>query len=191
MDKSSQEIATVNTKATYGKRKKITGTRKITYLATLVALSLAFKLVGQVFNFGSYKFTPVYIGWMLAAISMGPLGGAANAFITDLIGTLILQTGGFPQPMILLSNTLFGFIVGLAFKIPKIDARLRLLIGTAAALLTCTLGISTYTLAEFYMQPFWVQFVTRLTFQAPIVVLCAVIVGFLFPVMRKLGLMDS
>ena len=41
MDKSSQEIATVDTKAQYGTRKKIDGTRKITYKAILVAMAMA------------------------------------------------------------------------------------------------------------------------------------------------------
>ena len=189
MNKSSQEIATVNTPTEYGKRKKISGTRSITYQATLVAMALALKIVGQVFQFGSYKFTFVYFPWIVAAIVMGPLRGAAVVCITDLIGTLILQTGGLPLPLILLSNTLFGFFMGCAFKIPKLDARLQLLIGLIVVTFVCTLGISTAALADLYATPFKVLFVTRLTFQVPVIAINALLVGFSFPLLRKLKLM--
>lgn len=190
MNKRSQEIATVNTEENYGKRKKIEGTRRITYKATLVALSMALKLIGQLFTFGSYKITFVYLPWIISSIAMGPLGGAAVIFITDLLGTLILQTGGFPVPLILLSNTLFGLLMGAAFKIPRLDPKIKLLIGTVACVTVCTLGISSYALAGLYSMPFKVQFITRLTFQVPVVALNVVIVGFLFPLLKKLGLMD-
>lgn len=188
MDKSSQEIATVNTKANYG-AKKIDGTRRITYRAVLVAIALMLKLVGQVFQFGSFKITFVYLPWIISAIAMGPLGGMAVVFITDLIGTFILSTGGLPLPLILLSNALFGLIMGLAFKIPKIDPRLKLLIGTVAVIFVCTLGISAYALARIYVMPYSVQFFIRLTTQVPIVILNSLIVGFMFPLLKKLGFM--
>ena len=53
----------------------------------------------------------------------------------------------------------------------------------------CTLGISTAALADLYAMPYSVLFVDRLLFQVPVLVLNAVIVAFLFPVVRKLGLM--
>ncbi len=189
MDKSSQEIATVDTKAEYGSKKKLKSTQKITYQATLVALALILKLVGQVFQFGSYKITFVYIPWILAAVIMGPFRAAAVISLTDFIGTFVVQTGGMPLPIILLSNTLFGFIMGWIFKIPKLGARLKLLIGTVIVTFVCTLGISTAALADLYAMPFSVLFVDRLLFQVPVLVLNAVIVAFLFPVVRKLGLM--
>ncbi|MDE6201489.1 MAG: folate family ECF transporter S component [Clostridiales bacterium] len=190
MDKSSQEIATVDNKAHLGKRKKIDGTRRITYRAVLVALALVLKLVGQVLQFGSFKITFVYMPWIISAIAMGPLGGMTVVFLTDLIGTFILSTGGFPLPLLVLSNALMGLLMGLAFKIPKIDPRLKLLIGTVAITLICTLGISTFELARVYGLPFKVEFVIRLSTQVPVLVLNAVIVGFLLPLLKKLGLMD-
>ena len=155
MDKSSQEIATVNTKAEYGTAKKrLNPTKRITYLATLVAASLAFKLLGQVLTFGGFKITIVYIPWILSALVMGPIGGMTVCFATDVIGTLILPTTGLPLPLIVVSNSLFGLIMGLAFKIPKLNLRLKTLIGTAVVICVCTLGLSTYALADFYNMPF-------------------------------------
>ena len=140
MDKSSQEIATVNTKAEYGTAKKrLNPTKRITYLATLVAAALAFKLLGQVLTFGGSKITIVYIPWILSALVMGPIGGMTVCFATDVIGTLILPTAGLPLPLLVVSNALFGLIMGLAFKIPKLNLRLKTLIGTAVVICVCTL----------------------------------------------------
>ena len=191
MDKSSQEIATVNTKAEYGTAKKrLNPTKRITYLATLVAASLAFKLLGQVLTFGGSKITIVYIPWILSALVMGPIGGMTVCFATDVIGTLILPTVGLPLPLLVVSNALFGLIMGLAFKIPKLNLRLKTLIGTAVVICVCTLGLSTYALADFYNIPFWVQFVKRIS-QAVMVAVNAAATVFLFPAIKKLGLMDK
>lgn len=191
MDKSSQEIATVNTKAEYGTAKKrLNPTKRITYLATLVAASLAFKLLGQVLTFGGSKITIVYIPWILSALVMGPIGGTTVCFATDVIGTFIMPTGGLPIPLLVVSNALFGLIMGLAFKIPKLNLRLKTLIGTAVVICVCTLGLSTYALADFYNIPFWVQFVKRIS-QAVMVAVNAAATVFLFPTIKKLGLMDK
>lgn len=191
MDKSSQEIATVNTKAEYGTAKKrLNPTKRITYLATLVAASLAFKLLGQVLTFGGSKITIVYIPWILSALVMGPIGGMTVCFATDVIGTLILPTAGLPLPLLVVSNALFGLIMGLAFKIPKLNLRLKTLIGTAVVICVCTLGLSTYALADFYNIPFWVQFVKRIS-QAVMVAVNAAATVFLFPTVKKLGLIDK
>ena len=176
MDKSSQEIATVNTKAEYGTAKKrLNPTKRITYLATLVAAALAFKLLGQVLTFGGSKITIVYIPWILSALVMGPIGGMTVCFATDVIGTLILPTAGLPLPLLVVSNALL---------------RLKTLIGTAVVICVCTLGLSTYALADFYNIPFWVQFVKRIS-QAVMVAVNAAATVFLFPTIKKLGLMDK
>lgn len=189
MNKGSQEIATVSTKAKYG-RKKLSTTKRITYLATLVAAALALKLAGQALTFGSLKITLTYIPWIIAGIVMGPLGGATVAFATDLVGTLILPSAlGLPMPLISLSNALFGFIMGLAFKIPKLDDRIKLVIGTVLVLSCCTLGLTTYQLARTYGVTYWQEFLVRLP-QAFMVVLCATATAFLFPLLKKLQLMQ-
>ena len=121
---------------------------------------------------------------------MGPIGGMTVCFATDVIGTLILPTAGLPLPLLVVSNALFGLIMGLAFKIPKLNLRLKTLIGTAVVICVCTLGLSTYALADFYNIPFWVQFVKRIS-QAVMVAVNAAATVFLFPTIKKLGLMDK
>ncbi|MDE7395760.1 MAG: folate family ECF transporter S component [Clostridiales bacterium] len=189
MNKGSQEIATANTKTFY-KRKKLSATKRITYLATLVAASLVFKLLGNMLNFGNTKISIVYIPWLLSGIIMGPLGGATVVFATDIIGQLIISTGGAPLPLIVISNALFGFLAGLIFKIPKLDNRLKLLIATIAVTCVCTLGLTTYALAEVYCVPFKVEFVLRLP-QALMVCVNAAVVAFLFPLLGKMGLVGG
>lgn len=189
MNRSSQEIATVSTKTFY-KRKKLNATKRITYLATLVAASLVFKLLGNMLNFGSTKISIVYIPWLLSGIIMGPFGGATVVFATDVIGQLIISTGGAPLPLIVLSNALFGFLPGLIFKIPKLDNRIKLLMTTVAVTFVCTLGLTTYALADIYCLPFRVEFVLRLP-QALMVWVNAAAVAFLFPLLGKMGLMDG
>ena len=189
MNDRSQEIATQSTKVYY-KRKKLTTTQLITYRATLVAMALAFKLLGNTFNFGSFKLTIVYIPWMLSGIVMGPIGGAIVAFSTDLVGQLIISTGGFPLPLTSVSNTLFGFLTGLVFLIPKLDNRIKLLISTVVVLCVCTLGIGTYALADLHETPYLVELVLRWP-QALMVCVNAAAVGCLFPLLGKMGLVGG
>lgn len=192
MNKRSQEIATVHTEANDGKtkKKKLTTTQRITYLATLVAASLVFKMLGNMLTFGTFRFSIVYIPWIISAIVLGPIGGLTVCFATDVIGTLIVPTGGAPVPLLIVSNALFGFSVGCAFKLPKLDDRLKLAISAVAAIVICTMGLSTYALAKLYYQPFFAQWVTRLP-QALVAGINFAVVGFLFPLLRKIGLMQD
>ena len=190
MNARSQEIATRTEKACY-KRKTLTSTRRITYLATLVAMALTFKLLGNWLTFGSLKFSIVYIPWMIAGMIMGPLGGATVAFATDILGQLILPAGGGGViPLIVLSNTLFGLISGLVFMAPKVDNRVKLVIATAAVITVCTMGLSTYALADFYKRPLSVQFVLRIP-QALIVCINAAAIAFTIPLLGKMGLLGG
>ena len=191
MNKSSQEIATVDTEASRGaQKKKFTTTQRITHLATLVAMALVFKLLGNVLTFGGFKITVVYIPWIISALVLGPLGGMTVCFATDLIGTLIVPTGGLPIPLLVLSNTLFGLIMGLCYTIPKLGLKLKTLIGTVSVLLVCTLGLSTLALSDLYHIPFWVMWTDRLIAQAPMVAVNAAAVVFLFPLLKKMKLIQ-
>ena len=193
MDKSSQEIATVNTKAGYGKRKKKIGTTKrITYLATLVAASLILKIAGGIFKTPTFSLSLAYIPWILSAIAMGPLGGAAVAGITDFLGAII--QGFAPNPILTLGCVCFGLIMGFVFKIPRLDARVKLLIGTLIVIPVCTLGINALGMTVYYasektVSSFFGYVVLRLP-QIPVVAVNAAATAFLFPLMRKLGLME-
>lgn len=193
MDKSSQEIATVNTKAEYGKSKKsLSTTKRITYLATLVAASLLLKIAGGIIKTPTFSLSLAYIPWILSAIAMGPLGGAAVAGITDFLGA-ILQ-GFAPNPILTVGCVAFGLIMGLVFKIPRMDARLKLLIGTLIVIPVSTLGFNALGMTLYYasektVATFFGYVVLRLP-QIPVVAVNAAATAFLFPVMRKLKLMD-
>ena len=71
MNKSSQEIATVDTEAKRGKQRKLTLTQRITYISMLIAGALVLKILGNLFQLLFFKVTFVYVPWILAAIAMG------------------------------------------------------------------------------------------------------------------------
>lgn len=187
MNKSSQEIATVDTEAKRGKQRKLTLTQRITYISMLIAGALVLKILGNLFQLLFFKVTFVYVPWILAAIAMGPLGGFTVAFATDLLGTLM--TGGLPNPILALACGMFGLIMGLAFKIPKLDPRVKLAIGTAIVIPVCTLGLWSMGMALYFTKhTFWGWMAMRPP-QVLVVLLNAAVTVFLFPVMRKKGLM--
>ena len=187
MNKSSQEIATVDTEAKQGKKRKLTTTQRITYIAMLIAASLVLKIIGNLFQLPFFKVTFVYVPWILAAIAMGTLGGLTVAFATDLLGTLV--SGGIPNPILALSCAAFGLIMGLVFKIPKLDPKLKILIGTAIVIPVCTFGLWSLGMALYFpTKTFWGWLAIRPP-QALVVALNSVITAFLFPIMRKKGLM--
>lgn len=192
MNKSSQEIATVHTEANTALQKKdLSATKRITYLATLIAASLVLKLVGQVLQTLSFKLTLVYVPWIIAAIAMGPVGGATVAFATDLLGTFVLPTGGAPNPILALSCALFGFIMGLAFKLPKLSPKWKLLIGTIIVIPVCTLGIWSWGMSLYYGKHTFFGWMATRGPQVAVVAVNAALTAFLFPLMKKIGLMKE
>ena len=62
----------------------------------------------------SLKLSFIYIPWILAAVTLGPVDGMFVACLSDLIGILVLPTTGTIIPLMTLSNTLFPLFVWLA-----------------------------------------------------------------------------
>lgn len=187
MNKRSQEIATANTDAKQ-KKKKFTATQRITYLAMLIAASLVLKIIGNLFQLPFFKVTFVYVPWIIAAISFGPIGGMTVAFATDLLGTIV--AGQVPNPILALGCALYGLIMGLIFKLPKLHPYVKLAVATAIIIPLCTLFIWSLGMAIYFpTKTFWGWFVLRAA-QVPVVVLNSVITAFLFPLLKKKKLMD-
>ena len=190
-EKSSQEIATVDVQqAKYGKRNKITATKRITYIATLVAASLVLKIASALIKTETVTLSFVYIPWIIAAIVLGPVGGFAVAAISDLLGAAI-QGYLPPNPILTLGCAMYGFIMGLVFKIPKIDPRLQIVIGMLIVIPVCTLGLNSLGIFMYYApQKTFTVFMTYVTarlLQIPVVVLNVAITTFFFPLLKKKG----
>lgn len=196
MSKTQQEIATPKV----CKQKKLTPTQKLTYIATLSAIALICKILGNYLQFGPIKITIVYIPWIVAGMVLGPFGGMAVSFATDILGTILVPTGGSILPLVVLSNTLFPVFPAIAwmlFKGNRFWAYPALIIGVALSALACTLGISTYGLYPLFKigsdgaaVPYLAFWLTRLT---QLIGLSVSVVGVLalVPVMRKLNLVPK
>jgi ECF transporter S component (folate family) len=168
---TQQEIAASN-----NVRKEVSSAAKrITYIATFTAITLMFKTLGNFLMIGeSLRISFTYFGWILAAVALGPIGGAAVGFITDVLGTFLAATGGGINPLITLGNTLFPLIVGLCYKyIPLRNKNIPIVIGTALAVVFCTMGINSAALYYMYgydaSMPFW-AYLAAFRYLQPLVV---------------------
>ena len=119
---------------------------------------------------------------------MGPLCGMTVALSTDLLGTFMM--GGVPNPILAFSCALFGLITGYVFMIPKLNPKIKLLIATVIVIPVCTFGVWSIGMATYYGgKTIFGWMATRIP-QAVVVALNSVAVAFMFPLMRKLGLME-
>ncbi len=192
---SQQEIATPATTSNLKKKPELSTTKRLAYVATFTALALIMKFISQ--TWGGYlqlfslKLSFIYIPWILAAVTLGPVDGMFVACLSDLIGILVLPTTGTIIPLMTLSNTLFPLFVWLAVRfIPIRHLYLKTVIGTCVSVLVCTLGLSTLALSLTYGTPFWAQLSLR--WMQPIVIAVnLVIVGGLLPLMKKLRLLPE
>ncbi len=180
MRNSQQEIATPE--ACKGKS-AITLTRRLTYIAVLVALSLILKMIGNVLTIVGFRVSFVYIPWILAGALLGPLGGAAVSFITDVLGTFI--AGQTPVPLLMLGNALYPIFPALACMLPLKNDYLKIVIGSCFSLLICTLGINTLGLALLYEQSFWFQLVTFRLPQIGVFAVNLTVIGVLYNVVKS------
>ncbi len=197
MSESSQEIATESAKnqnadtITISKKsKRLSGSKLITYTATLVALTLVLKIVGNMLDFGFIKITLTYTPWVISALTLGPMCFAVS-LITDILSVFIL--GQVFIPLVSVGNTLFPLIVWCALKLPLKHNSVKILIGLAIALLVCTWGINSYALYDFYYRSMgYVEFFISIRIMQPIIIgVNAVIILMVLPALEKLGLVKK
>lgn len=170
-------------------------TRRVTYMAVLIALAVVTKMFG--IDLPSGKVSLYYIPCYLAGAFFGPMFGFVTGSVGDLFGYII--KGGTPNPVMTIGNGLMGWIVGFVFMIlPKIRPEIRLIIGAYISMIVCTLGINTIGLAVMYGSPslnlvqnyfaqLWYGVIPRFIFQ-PIVITInlAISVGLYYVLKRYL-----
>jgi len=121
MKRHQQEIATPdnNNIDTVRSHKPIFGTTKwLTYAAVFTALAIVMKFLGQLLTLtDSFKITPIYAVWLIAAATLGPIGGGAVCGLSDLIGAIVIPQGAI-NPLLNLGCIMYGVIAGLCFKLP-------------------------------------------------------------------------
>ncbi|MBQ4049268.1 MAG: folate family ECF transporter S component [Clostridia bacterium] len=178
------------------KNKANVTTRYITYTASFAALSIICKMISNtistVLPVVQIKLSIVYIPWTISGIVLGPVGGVLSALLGDVIGQVLVPTGGSVLPLTLVSNSLFPLFPALMYRYSPIkNDYVNVAIGLFVSMLCCTLGIGTYSLYQAYYSEtqFGAYFLTRL-WQVPVLVLnCALIIS-LLPPLKRLGITE-
>ena len=208
MMKHQQEIATPTIckiadsdiapeKSCKEKNKTLSATRRITYLATLTALSLVLKAISNNLSDAlppTLKVSLSYLGWYISAAIMGPFGGGVVAAVTDILGQFTTVNFAPPNPILVAGNFLATVTFGLLFrKLPFKNVALRALVAVTASLLVGTLGLNSLGLYYMYysgMNYFAYIAAFRLT-QLPMAYLNMVIMLLLLPTCRRIGLLSD
>lgn len=195
MSNTQQEIATPINKVA----KKRTPTMTITYIAVLCAFCIVLKYLSNTFSISigeQFKISITYIGWFLSGIIAGPIGSFCTAVVSDLLGQVILPTGGAPNLIFTLGNGLGALAFSLCFHylpVGKPYSTIRSIVGTIvgalASALVATLGLNTFGIWFMYYQTvdYGAYFLTRLPQLVAVAVNTAVIIA-LIPALRKLKL---
>ena len=167
--RNQQEIATPDKKVATVRSL----TKTLTYLATLCALCILLKYISNLLSQGvplSFKISLSYVGWFSAAIIAGPTGGFGVAVISDLLGQLIMPTGGAPNPILLAGYGIATFVFGLIYHyLPLLKNKgfagkaVRAVLGAVAFALVGTLGLNTFGMWLYYYRSvdYLAFFVTR------------------------------
>ncbi|NCC88497.1 MAG: folate family ECF transporter S component, partial [Clostridia bacterium] len=124
-------------------------TKKIAYIAVLVAINVVLNFFSIDFGFAT-KLSFTYVPCFIAGIFMGPFAGFLVGAIGDGLGFLITPKGVW-LPLITLASGLIGLIPGILCS-PKI--KLHMLIKIAISLIVefvvCTAGLNTYAIYLVY-----------------------------------------
>lgn len=171
--------------------------KRLTYLATLTAISLVLKVISNSisqFVPPTFKVSFSYLGWYLSAAVMGPIGGAAVAAVTDVLGQFVIPSGGAPNPVLTLGNAAATMAFGLVFaKAPLKNAAARAAIAATVSLVIGTLGINS--LGLYYMYYAGTNYIVYLAgsrlAQVPIAYLNVVLFVLALPACRRIGLVDK
>ncbi|MCM1368625.1 MAG: folate family ECF transporter S component [Roseburia sp.] len=194
---NQQEIATPD-KRPYGVRSQqaiCNTTKRITYTAVLAALALIMKFVGQFMTLTpSFKLTLVYTVWLIAGATLGPLGGGAVCFISDVLGAIIFPTGAI-NPLLILGNTLYGVIAALVFRFTPGKAAVKFIASGIVCTLLCTCLINTAAIWYWYKYSetlTFLQYFVSFRIMQPLVALVNIAVTVaMIPLLKRIKLLPT
>ena len=205
---NQQEIATPDIKTNIRKVRSHTiafGTTKwLAYTAFFTALALMMKVIGQIGTLSDLaKITPIYAIWLIGAAVLGPIGGGAICFISDLTIALVFPMGVL-NPFITLVCTLYGVIAGLIFKIPLKSYAARFIIAGTVCAFLCTFTLDSLAIwgwCKYYLKlgsfmcggkngVFWIYMTSRL-FQLTVALANTVLTVAMIPILLKLKLLPK
>ncbi len=197
MINDQQEIATpdITQKNKVRSQKLEFGTTKwLTYAAVLAALAIIMKFIGQFLTLTpSFKITLIYVIWLIAGATLGPVGGGAVCFTSDVLGALIIPMGPI-NPLLILGNVLYGVIAALVFKYTPVKSYIVKFIASGlACTLICTCLINTAALYYWYKWyetlSFWLYFATYRVLQPAVAAINIGVTVAMIPLLLKLGLL--
>lgn len=112
------------------KKSRRFGTRMLVFLALMIAFNVVFTrlLAVNLLPGGTLRLGLTFLPIVITSIIYGPYIGALGAAVADMVGMLVLPTGGAYFFGFTLSQALFGFTYGIFFKNKEITLS-RLLFG--------------------------------------------------------------
>ncbi len=161
--------------------------KRIAYLGVMTAIAVITNCFSITVNSGANSISFNYVICALAGIFFGPVSGGVVGLLGDLIGCLIAPKGPF-NPFIMIASALIGVLSGLAFKIPKLNVYLKIILAYIFIFIVCTLGLNTFGLWFYYAQgkkTFLVYLIGRAPFQAINIVINIVITYVLYIPLKK------
>lgn len=193
---NQQEIATpdIRQKNKVRSQKLEFGTTKwLTYAAVLAALAIIMKFVGQFLTLTpNFKITLIYVIWLIGGAVLGPVGGGAVCFTSDVLGALIIPMGPI-NPLLILGNVIYGVLAALVFKIPVKSYVVKFIASGLACTLICTCLINSAALYYWYkwndILSFWVYFATKRALQPAVAAINIAVTVAMIPLLLRLGLL--
>lgn len=142
-----------------------TKTRKIAYIALMVALSIVCNMYFE-FKLGPVQYSFTTAISVLIGVLIGPCAGFVACFIGDAVGFFVNPFGAY-APWIGIATGLMAFIGGAVFNLFKSDKPwaiyVKLGVIALSTFLICSVGINTVFLWVSYYSDitFWAYFVNR------------------------------
>ncbi len=200
MRNTQQEIATpdndiVGSQQLRKKRIGSSPTKYLTYIAVFAALAIVMKLIGQVLTFtDSFKVTLIYFIWLIAGAVLGPIGGGAVGFVSDVLGAIVIPMGAI-NPLLVLGNTAYGVIAGLCFKYtPSRSYVVKMLVTGVVCTVICTCLFNSFAIwVMFYkdMFSFWQYFAAKRAMQPLVAGINIFIAVAMIPLLVNIGLLPK
>ncbi|MBQ1821295.1 MAG: folate family ECF transporter S component [Clostridia bacterium] len=170
-------------------------TRQLTFAAMFAALAIVLSIFPLTFYLPSgsritFREIPIF----LCSFSLGPVFGGLCAFVADLVGTFITNSGKNWDILFSLNSVLTGILPGLLFKYVFHKQSSMLYIASSIIpvnilvswfLSTLWLHVNPVYSAAFSGIPFWAHLLFRLLLVASLTAVQIVTVRYLYPVTMK------
>lgn len=167
-------------------------TRQLTIAAMFTALAALLSIYPFTFYLPdssriTFREIPIY----LCSFALGPVWGGLCAFVSDVIGTFISNSGNAWNPMFSLSAILTGVLPGLLFR--YVFKKEKLMLASALSIIPVNIAVSLFLTTLWFQilgytggMPFWAYLlIRRLWLVAAMTVIQIIIVRILYPFVLK------